>query len=127
MHALGHVHELLVPGGTMVDLHPLTEEQVESEGRVIGVVEDPEFASIDLPNADARLRDAIRVGLYALEAEMEFDVLQHFDRVEELVAAKQERLAAQPALVARLRAGARPPLLREHVVLRRLRALPGSP
>jgi len=52
----------------MVDLHPVTEEQVEAGGRTIGVFEEPEFVSVHLPNAEARLEEAIRAGLYTLEA-----------------------------------------------------------
>lgn len=121
MHALRHVHELLVPGGTMLDLHPVTEEQVEASGRRIGVIEDPEFR-VDLPNAEARLAEAIRDGLYALEAELEFDVLQHIDTVEELLAKREELLARQPALGGRIRAATPSLVIREHVVFRRLRA-----
>lgn len=124
MHALRHVHELLVPGGTMVDLHPLTEEEVEAGGRPIGVLEEPNFVGVDLPNAEARLKEAIRAGLYTLEAEIEFDVLQHFDEVEELFEAKKENLEAQPALTRRIRAATPPLVTRHHVVLRRLRAEP---
>ena len=61
MHALRHVHELVVPGGTVVDVHPVTEQQVETgAGEVIGVIEEPEFTATDLPNAETRLREAIR-------------------------------------------------------------------
>ncbi len=122
MHALRHAHELLVPGGTMLDLHPLTEEQVEAGGRRLGVIEEPAFVSTSLPNAEARLAEAIRAGLYTLEREVEFDVLQHFDEAEELLEAKEERLAELPALVRGIRAASPPFVTREHVVLRRLRA-----
>jgi hypothetical protein len=124
VHALRHVHQLLVPGGMMVDLHPLTEEQVEARGRPIGVIESPDFVAADLPNAEARLDEAVRAGLYTLEAEIEFDVLQHFDEVEELLEAKDEHLAVQPKLARRIRAATPPLVIREHVVLRRLRAEP---
>jgi hypothetical protein len=75
-----------------------------------------------LPNAEARLEEAIRAGLYTLEQETEFDVLQHFDQVDELLEAKEERLVGQPALVRWIRAASPPLVAREHVVLRRLRA-----
>lgn len=121
MHALRHVHELLVPHGTLVDLHPVTEEQVEAADRaIVGVIEDPAF-SVDLPNAEACLQEAIQDGLYALEAETEFDFLRHFDEVEELIEAKQESLADQLSLVHKIRAATPPLVIREHVVLRRLR------
>jgi len=63
VHALRHVHRLLVPGGTLVDLHPFDEERLEADGRVLGVIEEPEWISVDLPNSEARLQDAIRDGL----------------------------------------------------------------
>ena len=122
MHALRHVHELLVPHGTLVDLHPVTEEQVEEADRtIVGVIEDPAF-SVDLPNAEACLQEAVRDGLYALEAETEFDFLQHFEEVEEQIERKQEYLADQHALVHKIRTATPPLVIREHVVLRRLRA-----
>jgi hypothetical protein len=104
----------------MLDLHPVTEEQVEAGGRRIGVIEDPAFL-IDLPNAEARLAEAIGAGLFNLEAELEFDVLQHFDQAEELLVAKEEQLATQTGLVRRIRAAHPPLVLREQVVFRRLR------
>jgi hypothetical protein len=105
----------------MVDLHPLTEEQVEAGGRPIGVIGDPDFA-VDLPNAERRLREAIEAGLYTLEAEIEFDVLRHIDEVKELLEARAETLASQQALADRIRAATPPLVVREHVVFRRLRA-----
>ena len=123
MHALRHVHQLLVPGGVMLDLHPVTEEHAEdARGTHIGVLADPEYAVVDLPNAVARLEQAVVAGLYAPEAEVEFDVLQHYDEADELLEAKAERFASQQELARRIR-NATPPLrLREHVVLRRYRA-----
>jgi hypothetical protein len=123
VHALRHVHRLLVPGGTLVDSHPVTEEEVEAEGRPIGVIEEPEWRSVVLPNAEARLGDAIQDGLYALEAETEFDLLEHFDVADDLIEAKWEVLESQTELVRRIRT-ARPPFVtREHYILRRLRAV----
>ena len=123
MHALRHVHSLLVRGGTLVDLHPVTEEQVEVDGRAIGVIPEPEFVSVHLPNAEECLRDASQDGLYTLEAELEFDFLQHFDDVEELIEANREHLAADPVLTRRIRAAVPPFVIREHCVLRRLRVV----
>ena len=122
MHALRHVHELLVPGGTLVDSHPVTELQVEAEGRAIGVIEEREWRTVVLPNAEDSLRAAVAEGLYAFEEEVEFDLLQHFDDAEELIDAKNDVLADQHALIRRIRAASSPLITREHYVLRRLRA-----
>jgi hypothetical protein len=36
VHALRHVHRVLMPDGTLVDVHPVTEEQVESGDGIVG-------------------------------------------------------------------------------------------
>ena len=123
MHALRHVHELLVPGGTLVDIHPVTEEQVENRDAVVGVILEPEWITVDLPNSEAALRASVAEGLYALEAETDYDVLEHFDEPEELIEAKRDLLEGQEALVDAIRAAAAPLVTRMHVDFRRLRAL----
>jgi hypothetical protein len=120
VHALRHVHGLLVPGGALVDLHPVNEERVEAAGRELGVIEEPEWLGVDLPNSEARVRDAIDDGLYDLEAELAFELLQHFDEAEELIEAKREPLDAEPEFVEHIRATAPPFITREDFVLRRL-------
>ncbi len=126
MHALRHVHRLLTPGGTMVDLHPVTEEQVEVDGRPIGVIEEPDYVQVLLPNAERRLREAIAEGLYSLEAETEFDFLRYFDAADELVAAHADPSIVKQELLRRVRDAAPLLVIREHVVLRRLRAEPAA-
>jgi hypothetical protein len=124
VHALRHVHGLVVPGGTLVDIHPVTEEHVEAAGRPIGVIAEPDWLNGDLPNSESALRQTVAEGLYALEAETEYDVLQHFDHADELIAAKAELLETQQTLVDAIRAAQAPLATREHVVFRRLRVLP---
>lgn len=124
MNALCHVHRLLVPDGTMLDLHPVTEQQVEAEERIVGVVREPEFVDRDLPNAEAGVEHVIAESLYALEAEVDFDVLQHFDTAQDLLEKEADHLATQQELARTIRRTPPPLYLREHVVLRRLRALP---
>ena len=121
MHALRHVHELLIPDGILVDLHPVTEERVEANQRRIGVIEEPEWVAVVLPNAEARLRDAIEDGYYTLEAEIEFELLQHYGSSDELIEAKSDRLEVQPDLVQRIRQASPPLITSEHYVGRRLR------
>ena len=117
MHALRHVHELLVPGGTLVEMHPVTQEEVEG----VGVILEPEWLTVDLPNSEAALRQTIREGLYELEAEAHYDVLSHFDAADELIDAKRDVLEDQPALVDAIRAAPPPLVTRMRVVFRRLR------
>ena len=106
----------------MLDLHPVTEEQVEAGGRPIGVVEEPQYRTVHLPNAENRVREAVASGLYSLDAETEFDFVRYFDDADELVAAHEDPSIVKPEVVERLREAAAPLTLREHVVLRRFRA-----
>jgi hypothetical protein len=121
VHALRHAHELLVSGGILVDLHPVTEERVEANRQTIGVIEEPDWVAVVLPNAEARLREAIQDGYYTLEAEIEFDLFQHFDSIDELIDAKSDRLDVQPDLVQRIRQASPPLITSEHYIGRRLR------
>ena len=123
MHALRHVHRLLVPGGTLVDVHPVAEERVEAAGDPVGVIVEPEWFTVDLPNSEAALQQTIAEGLYALEAETEYDVLSHFDQADELIEAKSDLLEPQPALVEAIRRAPLPLATRMKVVFRRLRAV----
>lgn len=122
MHALRHVHGLLVAGGLLVDLHPVTEEQVEAGGRRIGVIEEPQWVSVDLPNAEAGVLEVIEDGRYRLEAEVELVVLAHYADAESLIAEKADRLPELPSLVRAIRAAIPSLVVREHAVARRLRA-----
>jgi hypothetical protein len=123
VNALRHTHELVVPGGTLVDLHPITESSVQANGRRIGVIEESEWVNVTLPNAEARLDEAIRGGYYALEAEIEFELRQHFDSIEELVEAKRAYVEVQADLVERIRDAGPPIVTTEHCIGRRLRVL----
>jgi hypothetical protein len=122
VHALRHVHELLVPGGTLVDIHPVTEEHVEAAGTPVGLILEPEWLSVDLPNSEAALRRTIAERLYQLEAETEYDVLQHFGGAEELLGARSDLLETQDALIEAIRGAPSPLVTRMRVVFRRLRA-----
>ena len=121
MHALRHVHRILMPGGTLVDLHPVTEEQVESGDGIVGVILEPDWIAVDLPNSEAALSETVREGLYALEAETGYDVLEHFDDADDLIGAKRDILEWQDALVTAIQSASSPLRTRMHIVLRRLR------
>jgi hypothetical protein len=108
----------------MLELHPVTEQQVEAAHGIVGVIREPEFVDRDLPNAEARLEQVIAEGLYALDTEVDFDVLQHFDTARDLLEKEADHLTTQPMLAGRIQGTPPPFVLREHVVLRRLRALP---
>lgn len=122
MNALRHVHTLLAPGGTLVDVHPVSQEQVETDDGVVGTIEEPSWVEVDLPNAESGVRQVIAERLYVLEAETEYDVLQHFDDPEELIEVKHDIIEGQDRLIAAIRAAQLPLRSRMRVVMRRLRA-----
>jgi hypothetical protein len=121
VNALRHVHELLVPGGTLLDLHPVTEGRIEAEGTIIGVIPEPEFIATDLPNVEAAEKQVLADGLFRLEADVELDVLQHFETAADLLERKAEHLRSEPLLIDRIRSATPPFVVREHAVLRRFR------
>ena len=123
MNALRHVHTLLAPDGTLVDVHPVSQEQVEAAGGVVGTIQEPGWVEVDLPNAESGVRHVVDEGLYLFEAETEYDVLQHFDDAEELIDVKRDIIEGQDALIAAIRAARLPLRSRMRVVMRRLRAL----
>jgi hypothetical protein len=107
----------------MLDLHPVTEQRVEAGGSVVGVIREPEFADRILANVEASVAQLVADGLLELEAVLDFDVLQHFDTSGDLLDRKGKDLEGQRELIERIRAVPGPFVLREHVVLRRFRAL----
>lgn len=124
MNALRHAHTLLTPGGTLVDVHPVSEERVESAKGIVGTIAEPEWLRVDLPNSEDGLRQVVREGLFTLEAEVAYDVLEHFDEATELLDAKYDTLDGQHELISAIHAA--PPPLRTHfrVTARRLHAVP---
>lgn len=120
MNALRHVHTLLVPGGTLLDLHPVTEMQIAAQGAIVGVIPEPDFAST-LASVDAAVEQVVGAGLYTLEADDELDVRQHFDTSDDLLEHKAEDLRDEHVLVERIRASTPPFVASEHAVLRRFR------
>ncbi len=80
MHALRHVNRLLVPGGTLVDLDPVTEEQVAADGGRLGAIVEPECRSVVLPNAEAAFKTkGYRTGCTRGRRRPSSTFLQHFD------------------------------------------------
>ena len=88
------------------------------------MIREPDWVNVDLPNSEAALRQTIAEGLYELEEETDYDVLQHFDESEDLIEEKRDLLEGQDQLVNAIRVAPTPLVTRMHVVLRRLRALP---
>jgi hypothetical protein len=121
VHALRNVHEALVPGGTLLDMHPIPPStRVERDGISLGEFDDAEFMEL-VAVTEAGLEET---GLYTLEAELEFDWLERYESGEELLEDVKEWEGCRvPRDVAERIRAAEPPLdIWERVVLRRFHA-----
>src|ERR671923_2144322 len=82
VHALQKIDEALVPGGSLVDIHPVPpSEQAEAEGRVLGRLDESEFFEL----VRATEQELLGAKLFELVAEVERDVVERFDTIEEFL------------------------------------------
>lgn len=86
MHALSHIHAALRPGGLVLDLHPdalHAPVEVLVADAIVPLARLDETQHIqDVQVARAERQAAIDKGLFALEREIRFTFLNHFDSVE---------------------------------------------
>ena len=125
MDALRRVHEALVPEGILLDLMPFAARiPVETPSERLGSLDAREFART-VRQVEAALADVERDGLFALEREVRFDVLEHFESagtlLETVGAWQGTRIPAE--VRAQIERHEPPFRVREQLVLRRLRAL----
>lgn len=86
MHALSNIHEMLVPGGALVDLQPIPPSpSLSAGGYRLGTVDQSQVWE-RFARAEPGVEAAVREGLYRLERELEFDVIERFDSKETLIA-----------------------------------------
>ena len=82
MHALRQIHQALVPGGILLDLHPIPPStRAEVQGRSLGEFDDSEFMQL-VADGEAVLE---RSGLFTRESEVEFDYLERYDDPAEML------------------------------------------
>ena len=124
MHALRQIHQALVPGGVLLDMHPVppsTRAEVRSES--LGEFDDAEFMEL-VAAGEAKIEHS---GLFTRESELEFDYLERYDEPVQLLEDIKEgwegcRIPAE--LEQRILEADEPVDIWERVVLRRFRALP---
>lgn len=107
----------------MLDVHPVPPaDRVEARGRSLGRLDEREF----LAEVAVAERALAQSGLFELEAELEADLLEHFDDVEEMVEVVNERdgISLPAAVERRVRAAGAPIVLRKRIAFRRFRPLP---
>ena len=121
MHALRRIQQALVPGGVLLDMHPVPPStRAEVRGESLGDFDDSEFQRI-VSDAEGVLQ---RSGLFEWESELEFDYLERYDDPAQLLEDIEDEwdgCSVPPDLEARIRATDGPVDLWERVVLRRFR------
>ena len=122
MHALRRIHQALVPGGVLLDMHPVPPStRAEVDGESLGEFDDSEFQRI-VSDAEGVLE---RSGLFTWESELAFEYLERYDDPAELledIKEGWEGCFVPEELKARILEADRPVDIWENVVLRRFRA-----
>jgi len=124
VHALRQIHQALVPGGVLLDMHPVPPStRAEARGESLGEFDDAEFMEL-VAAGEAKIEDS---GLFTRESELEFDYLERYDDPVQLLEDIKEgwegcRIPAE--LEQRILEADEPVDIWEHVVLRRFHALP---
>ena len=125
MHALRRIQQALVPGGVLLDMHPVPPStRAEVNGKSLGDFDDSEFQRI-VSDGEGVLE---RSGLFEWESELEFDYLERYDDPAQLLEDIEEEwdgCSVPPELEARIREANSPVDLWERVVLRRFTRSPG--
>lgn len=119
MHALRQIHQALVPGGVLLDMHPVPPPtRAEVQGTSLGEFDDAEFMQL-VADGEAELE---RSRLFAQESEVEFDYLERYDDGAEMledIREGWETCRVPSDLEKRIREADGPVDIWERVVLRR--------
>ena len=91
MHALRNIHRMLVPGGALVDLQPIPPSPtLYGGGEKLGSVDQSQVWA-RFERTEPGVQAAVREGLFALESELKFDVIERFETKETLIATINRR------------------------------------
>jgi hypothetical protein len=85
VHALRNVHRMLVPGGLLLESHPLAGgSRVEAGGRVLGALDEREFAR-ELVVMNRSLGTVVDEGLFTPRDERTYEVTMRFESAVDLL------------------------------------------
>lgn len=87
VHALEEIHRLLVPGGSLIDIHPFygpVMVEVHQGGRVISSLPLPDSCTEECRSADRAVKQVIRSGRFRLAGKGRFDYRVYASSVQEL-------------------------------------------
>jgi hypothetical protein len=121
VHALRQIHRSLVPGGALLDMHPVRPSaRAEIGGVSLGDFDDEEFFDI----VDATEKPLAESELFVLEQEVEFDYLERWDSGKQLLEDVKtwDGCRVLRDVGERVRKAEPPVDIWERVVLRRFRA-----
>jgi hypothetical protein len=107
VNVLRDTHRALVPGGLLLDFHPIAPPwpQVVAPGEEFGELRYEPFLE-DLEATEGGLRETVRLGLFERVADRTHDIATHFDDTDELLDewVTEDEEWASPELEQRLRA-----------------------
>jgi hypothetical protein len=123
VHALRNIHAALVPGAILVDTQPVSAHPpVNADGTTLGALDMREWLET-IEAVDERVAETLAAGLYDLQHEQRFTVVDTFDDapecLETLSGWRGTRVPA--ALATRIRNARRPLSVAQEVRLRLLR------
>jgi hypothetical protein len=122
VNVLRDTHRALVPGGDLLDFHPIFPPwaRVEADGRLVGELQEPSFPE-QLRAAEAGMDEVVRRGLFRLVAEQTHELREHYEDADELIDVWQEEI--QPELERLVRAARGRLQVLDKVVFRLYRAV----
>jgi hypothetical protein len=114
---------MLDEDGLLLDLHPIPPSMhAFADGRDLGVVDERQFFKL-VRATERELDRTVRDGLFALEAETEFHVIERFETIDDVFETFEEwdNIRMSKRLKGRIRRAPPPIDLHERLVLRRYR------
>jgi hypothetical protein len=122
VNVLRDTNRALVPGGELLDFHPVWPPfaGVEAGGERLGRLVEPDFPA-QLRATEAGMREAVRLGLFRRAASRTREIREHYDDADEVIDAWGESVL--PELERRLRATAGPVQVVEKLVFRLYRTV----
>ena len=125
MDVLRRVHRSLIPGGVLLDAHPTGRHTYAvCGGWNLGAFNEDEFLA-DIEAMDAGVERALAEGLFSIEREWVYAVVDRFDSPAHLLetASGWRGFRVPPALARAIRRAPAPFDVLQEIVLRRYRAL----
>jgi hypothetical protein len=121
VNVLRDTHTALVPGGSLLDFHPVYPPwaQVESRGRVLGELREPEWPEL-VRQTEAGMDEAVARGLFRAAAERTCEIAENYEDAQELLAVYEAEVDDE--LRTRLRKTHGPVRVVQKVVFRLYRA-----